>query len=134
MCKDVESKIIFGILYIYASSNNTFVHVTDITGKETIRRCSAGMKSKSDKDESSIYSAMLAAQDVANVCKKIGITALHVKLRAHGGSKSMIMGIGGHVVLKTFVRLGFRIGRIEDNTPLPTDGTRRKGGRRGRRI
>jgi small subunit ribosomal protein S14e len=71
MSKNVESKIIFGILYIYASSNNTFVHVTDITGKETIRRCSAGMKSKSDKDESSIYSAMLAAQDVANVCKVI---------------------------------------------------------------
>jgi len=27
-----------------------------------------------------------------------------------------------------------KIGRIEDVTPVPTDSTRRKGGRRGRRL
>ena len=27
-----------------------------------------------------------------------------------------------------------KIGRIEDVTPIPTDSTRRKGGRRGRRL
>jgi len=27
-----------------------------------------------------------------------------------------------------------RIGRIEDVTPIPTDSTRREGGRRGRRL
>jgi len=30
---------------------------------------------------------MLAAQDVAARCKEIGITALHIKLRAVGGNK-----------------------------------------------
>ena len=30
--------------------------------------------------------------------------------------------------------LGMRIGRIEDVTPTPSDSTRRKGGRRGRRL
>ncbi|RJS86832.1 30S ribosomal protein S11, partial [Candidatus Bathyarchaeota archaeon] len=30
-------------------------------------------------------------------------------------------------------RQGFRIGRIEETTPIPHDGTRKKGGRRGRR-
>jgi len=30
--------------------------------------------------------------------------------------------------------LGMKIGRIEDVTPVPTDCTRREGGRRGRRL
>lgn len=44
-----------------------------------------GMKVKADRDESSPYAAMLAAQDVAEKCKAVGITALHIKLRATGG-------------------------------------------------
>jgi ribosomal protein S11 len=43
------------------------------------------MKVKADRDESSPYAAMLAAQDVAVRCKELGITALHVKIRATGG-------------------------------------------------
>jgi ribosomal protein S11 len=34
------------------------------------------MKVKADRDESSPYAAMLAAQDVATRCKEVGITAL----------------------------------------------------------
>lgn len=43
------------------------------------------MKVKADRDESSPYAAMLAAQDVAARCKELGINALHVKIRATGG-------------------------------------------------
>jgi ribosomal protein S11 len=46
------------------------------------------MKVKADRDESSPYAAMLAAQDVAARCKELGITALHVKIRATGGKSS----------------------------------------------
>lgn len=45
------------------------------------------MKVKADRDESSPYAAMLAAQDVAQRCKELGITALHIKLRATGGNR-----------------------------------------------
>ena len=48
-----------------------------------------GMKVKADRDEASPYAAMLAAQDVAALCKERGITALHVKLRATGGTRSV---------------------------------------------
>ena len=44
------------------------------------------MKVKADRDESSPYAAMLAAQDVAVRCKELGITALHIKIRATGGT------------------------------------------------
>ena len=57
----------------------------DPSGRETICRVTGGMKVKADRDESSPYAAMLAAQDVAARCKELGITALHIKIRATGG-------------------------------------------------
>lgn len=60
----------------------------DYSGRETICRVTGGMKVKADRDESSPYAAMLAAQDVAARCKELGITALHVKIRATGGTFS----------------------------------------------
>lgn len=109
------------------------------------------MKVKADRDENSPYAAMLAAQDVATKCKDIGITALHIKLRAAGGiivilessktyltqiigNGSKTVGPGAQSAIRALARAGMRIGRIEDVTPIPTDGTRRKGGRRGRRL
>ncbi|KAJ2841271.1 ribosomal 40S subunit protein S14B, partial [Coemansia erecta] len=59
-----------------------------------------GMKVKSDRDESSPYAAMLAAQDVAVRCKELGITALHVKIRALGGTRTKNPGPGGQSALR----------------------------------
>jgi ribosomal protein S11 len=64
-----EGEHVFGVAHIFASFNDTFVHVTDLSGKETMARVTGGMKVKADRDESSPYAAMLAAQDVAQRCK-----------------------------------------------------------------
>ncbi|QSL66805.1 hypothetical protein MERGE_001192 [Pneumocystis wakefieldiae] len=142
-----EGELVFGVAHIYANFNDTFVHVTDLSGRETIARVTGGMKVKADRDESSPYAAMLAAQDVAARCKELGITALHIKIRATGGTIAIFMyifnqagtstktpGPGAQSALRALARSGMRIGRIEDVTPIPTDSTRRKGGRRGRRL
>jgi len=105
-----------------------------MSGRETIVRITGGMKVKADRDESSPYAAMLAAQDVAQRCKELGVTALHIKLRATGGTGSKTPGPGAQAALRALARSGLKIGRIEDVTPVPTDSTRRKGGRRGRRL
>jgi hypothetical protein len=84
------------------------------------------MKVKADRDESSPYAAMLAAQDVATRCKEVGITALHIKMRATGGTGTKTPGPGGQSALRALARAGMKIGRIEDVTPVPTDCTRRK--------
>jgi anti-sigma-K factor RskA len=47
-----------------ASFTDTFVHVTDLSGRETLVRVTGGMMVKADRDESSPYAAMLAAYDV----------------------------------------------------------------------
>ncbi|CAI4230546.1 unnamed protein product [Auanema sp. JU1783] len=129
-----EGELIFAVAHIFASFNDTFVHITDISGKETITRVTGGMKVKADRDESSPYAAMLAAQDVAERCKQLGINALHIKLRATGGTKTKTPGPGAQAALRALARSGMKIGRIEDVTPIPSDSTRRKGGRRGRRL
>lgn len=92
---------------------DTFVHVTDLSGRETVARVTGGMKVKADRDESSPYAAMLAAQDVAARCKEVGITALHVKIRATGGTGTKTPGPGGQAALRALARAGMRIGRIE---------------------
>ncbi len=126
-----DGENVFGVAHIYASFNDTFVHVTDLSGRETLSRVTGGMKVKADRDEASPYAAMLAAQDVAARMKEIGVTALHIKLRATGGNKTKTPGPGAQAALRALARAGMKIGRIEDVTPIPTDSTRRKGGRRG---
>ncbi len=129
-----EGENVFGVARIFASFNDTFIHVTDISGRETLVRVTGGMKVKADRDESSPYAAMLAAQDVAARCKQLGINALHIKLRATGGTSTKTPGPGAQAALRALARAGMKIGRIEDVTPIPTDSTRRKNGRRGRRL
>ncbi|KAF2204353.1 40S ribosomal protein S14 [Delitschia confertaspora ATCC 74209] len=129
-----EGTLVFGVARIFASFNDTFVHVTDLSGRETISRITGGMKVKADRDESSPYAAMLAAQDVAARCKEVGINALHIKIRATGGNRTKTPGPGAQSALRALARAGMRIGRIEDVTPTPSDSTRKKGGRRGRRL
>jgi small subunit ribosomal protein S14e len=129
-----EGEEVFGVAHLFASFNDTFVHVTDLSGRETLVRVTGGMKVKADRDESSPYAAMLAAQDVAEKCKDLGITALHIKVRGTGGSKARSPGPGAQSALRALARNGMKIGRIEDVTPIPSDSTRRKSGRRGRRL
>jgi small subunit ribosomal protein S14e len=132
VCKEGEE--VFGVARIFASFNDTFVHITDLSGRETMVRVTGGMKVKADRDESSPYAAMLAAQDVAVRCKELGLTALHIKVRGTGGSKAKSPGPGAQSALRALARNGLKIGRIEDVTPIPSDSTRRKSGRRGRRL
>ncbi|KPV62918.1 MAG: 30S ribosomal protein S11 [Candidatus Bathyarchaeota archaeon BA1] len=124
----------WAVVHVYSSYNNTIVHITDITGAETIARTSGGMFVKTDRMESSPYAAMRAASHAAAIAKDKGINAIHIKVRAPGGSNARTPGTGAQAAIRALARAGFRIGRIEEVTPIPHDGTRRKGGRRGRRV
>jgi len=124
----------WGIAHIFASFNNIIITVTDLTGAETITKCSGGMVVKAAKDEASPYAAMKAAERVAEIAKEKGITNVHVKVRAPGGNRSISPGPGAQAAIRALARAGLRIGRIEDVTPIPHDGTKKPGGRRGRRV
>ena len=123
-----------GIAHIYSSKNNTIIHITDVTGAETITRISGGMITKNDREKGNPFPAMIAAKRAAEEARNKGITKLNVKVRAPGGHKSKNPEKGAQPAIRSLVRSGFRIGDIEDVTPLPHDTTRKKGGRRGRRL
>jgi len=127
-------KGIWGIAHIFSSYNNTIITITDITGSETIARISGGMIVKAGRDEGNPYTAMQAALRVAEIAKDKGIEGVHIKVRAPGGNKHTTPGPGAQAAIRALARAGLKIGRIEDVTPIPHDGTRPKGGKRGRRV
>ncbi|MBW6518446.1 MAG: 30S ribosomal protein S11 [ANME-2 cluster archaeon] len=124
----------WGVAHIQASFNNTIITITDVTGAETIAKISGGMVVKAARDESSPYTAMQMANQLAEKLIDKGILGIHVKVRAPGGNKQRSPGPGAQAAIRAFARAGIRIGRIEDVTPIPHDGTKVKGGRRGRRV
>jgi len=124
----------WGIAHIYASYNNIIITLTDVTGSETITKATGGMVVKAAKDEASPYAAMKAAERVADAAKEKGIDSIHVRVRAPGGNKSKSPGPGAQAAIRALSRAGLRIGRIEEVTPVPHDGTKAKGGLRGRRV
>jgi len=130
--KPVEEK--WGIAHIYSSYNNTIIHITDLTGAETAAISSGGHHVTADRYESSPFAAMKAANTVVEAAKTKGFTALHIKVRAVGGVGSRVPGPGAQAAIRALARGGFKIGRIDDVTPIPHDTTRKKGGKRGRRV
>ena len=124
----------WGIAHIYSSYNNTIVHITDLSGAETISISSGGRHVTADRYESSPYAAMKSAAAVAETAKTKGITALHIRVRAVGGVGARMPGPGAQAAIRALARAGFRIGRIDAVTPIPHDTTRKPGGRRGRRV
>lgn len=124
----------WAMAHIFSSFNNTLITITDMTGAETIARASGGMIAKADRDESSPYTAMLMATQLAEKLKEREITGIHVKVKAAAGRKSRTTAPGAQAAIRAFARAGLRIGRIEDVTPIPHDGTKRPGGKRGRRV
>ncbi|KAL4683612.1 hypothetical protein H8959_021306, partial [Pygathrix nigripes] len=102
-----EGENVFGVCHIVASFNDTFVHVTDLSGKDL--PCDWW-----DEGEGRLR------------CKELGITALHIKLQAIGGNRNKTPGPGAQSALRALALSGMKMGRIEDVTPIPFDSTRRK--------
>ena len=139
----------WGIAHIFSSFNNTIIHLTDLTGAETIAISSGGRHSSADRYESSPFAAMKAANAVVDVARARGFTGFHIRVRAVGGVGSRVPGPGAQAAIRALARATsnkeggedgdsdagvFKIGRIDDVTPIPHDTTRKKGGKRGRRV
>lgn len=130
-----ERNMKWGIAHIYASYNNTIIHITDITGSETLGKASGGMVVKAHRLESSPTAAINASKIAAESAMEKGITGIHIKIRAPGGHNGATApGPGAQASIRALSRMGLAIGNIEDVTGIPTDRCRKKGGRRGRRV
>jgi small subunit ribosomal protein S11 len=123
-----------GVAHIYSSANNIIVSITDMTGAETLSRCSGGMVVKAAREEGSPYAAMKVIDKVIEEAKSKGIDALEVRIRGPGGNRMKTPGPGAQAAVRALVRGGMQIKRIEDVTPISHGPQKKKGGRRGRRV
>lgn len=132
---DRRGPINWGVCHIYSSYNNTIIHITDITGTETISKASGGMVVKAHRMESSPTAAMMAAKRAAESALEKGINGIHVRIKAPGGHNGPNNpGPGAQAAVRALSRMGLRIGIIDEVTPIPHDTCRKKGGKRGRRV
>ena len=121
------------IVNIFSSYNNILMTATDLTGAETITTCNGGEVVKAGKDKGGQFAATRSAERMADALKEKEFTELIVKYRAPGGNLSNNTGPGAQAAIRALTRAGMTITRIEDVTPIAHDGTKKKGGRRGRR-
>ncbi len=124
----------WGVAHIYSSKNDTIITITDLSGAETIAIGSGGMIVKNSREEGSPYAAMQAAFRAADKAKERGLVGINIRVRAPGGHGTKTPGSGAQAAIRALARSGLKIGKIEDVTPVPTDTTKRPGGKRGRRV
>jgi small subunit ribosomal protein S11 len=124
----------WGVAHIYSTVNNTIIHITDITGSETFSRFSGGMMTDKDREQGGPFPAMLASRKAAEQALSKGLTGVHIRVRAVGGTKAKSPGPGAQPAIRAIARAGLRIGMIEDVTPIIHGHMRKKGGRLGRRV
>jgi len=125
---------VWGVAHIFSSVNNTIIHITDITCSETIAKYSGGMMTNKDREKGEAFPAMKASSKAAEEAKEKGLMGVHIRIRGKGGHHKKAPGRGAQPAIRALARAGLRIGLIEDTTPIPTDSTKKKGGRRGRRV
>ena len=121
------------ILHIYSTFNNVLITATDLTGCETICKVSGGMVTKGGSDSGGQFAATRAAERIAEMLAEKDFSQVIVKYRGAGGNRAT-KAAGATASIRALTRAGVQITRIEDVTPIPTDGTKSKGGRRGRRV
>ena len=122
------------VLHIYSSYNNVLLTATDLTGAETVAKVSGGQVTKKGSDAGGQFAATRAAERIADMLREKEFTQVIVKYRAPGGNKSNNTGPGAQAAIRALTRAGVTVTRIEDVTPIAHDGTKKKGGRRGRRV
>ncbi len=118
------------IVNIYASFNNTIVHVTDMSGR-TISKVTGGMVTKHNRLKANPTIAMFIAKRIAEEVKDLNVKTFYVRIRAK--TRNPAPGPGAHAIIKSLSRAGFKIVNILDTTRIPRGGPKKKGGRRGRR-
>jgi len=126
----VEKEERTGIVYIYGTPNNTFVHITDLAGS-TISRITGGMITKHSRLKSSPTIAMFVAKKAAERAKDLGITSLYVRTKAKTGGIGI--GPGTHAAVKALGK-DFKLISILDISKVARGGPKKKGGKRGRRV
>ena len=123
--KKEKRKVVDGVAHIVSSFNNTIITISDDNGN-TLAWSSSGQKGFKGSRKSTPFAAQVAAEDAGNKAKEYGLKNLQVEVSGPGS--------GRESALRSLQAIGYNISSIKDVTPIPHDTTRKKGGKRGRRV
>ncbi|ELK26806.1 40S ribosomal protein S14 [Myotis davidii] len=131
-----EGENVFSVCHVFISFNDTFVHVTDLSDKETICHVTGGMKGKADRDEemSPLHTLSCWLPRVWPRGARSWVSRLFTSNSRPGGNRTKTAGPGAQSALRTLGRSGMKIGQIEDVTSITSDSTYKKGGHCGRHL
>lgn len=105
-----------GILHVHASFNNTIITVTDRQGN-SLRQASSGSAGFTSSRKHTPFAAQVAAEGLATKVKEeFKMERIDVRIKGPGP--------GRESAVRSFNAVGFKIGEIEDVTPIPHNGCR----------
>lgn len=110
-----------GNAHIQASYNNTIVTLTDPEGG-VIAWSSSGQSGFKGARKSTPYAAQVSAENAAEKARAFGLESVHVYVKGAGGGRDQS--------IRGLVSSGLNIISINDLTPIPHNGCRKKKQRR----
>jgi small subunit ribosomal protein S11 len=122
--KKVKSKrksVLTGCAYIQASYNNTLISLTEPNG-DVISWASAGASGFKGTRKATPYAAQVAAEKAVEKAKVYGLQKVHVYVKG--------VGSGREQAIRGLVASGLDLISINDVTPQPHNGCRKKKARR----
>jgi small subunit ribosomal protein S11 len=113
--KKVKRQILDAVAHIHASFNNTIITITDRQGNALTWATAGGCGFKGSR-KSTPFAAQVAAEKAGTTAKDYSVKNLEVRVKGPGpGRESAVRALNA---------VGFRIGQIEDVTPIPHNGCR----------
>ena len=119
--KSKRKSVQTGNAYIQASYNNTIVTLTEPNG-DVIAWSSAGASGFRGARKATPYAAQVSAENAAEKAKVYGLEKVHVHVKG--------VGSGREQAIRGLVSSGIDIVSINDMTPIPHNGCRKKKRRR----
>lgn len=106
---------------VFASYNNTIITIADQDGN-VIAWSSSGASGFKGSRKSTPYAAQVAAENAAEKAKVFGVEKIHVSVKG--------VGNGREQAIRGLVSKGFDLVSINDLTPVPHNGCRKRKSRR----
>ncbi len=113
--KRVKKNVVDGVAHIHATFNNTIVTITDRQGNALSWATAGGCGFRGSR-KSTPFAAQVAAEKAAIAAKECGMKNLDVMVKGPGPGRDS--------AVRSLNAAGFKIGSINDVTPIPHNGCR----------
>jgi small subunit ribosomal protein S11 len=113
--KREKKNIVFGVVHVNSSFNNTIVTISDQQGN-AVSWSSSGAQGFKGSRKSTPYAAQIAAENAGRAAMEHGMKTVEVEVKGPGS--------GRESALRALQAVGLVITSIRDVTPIPHNGCR----------